>query len=54
MRGSCGSGKSTLAKRIATKLEIRHIELDELFHLPGWNQRSKEEFEALLEEATTV
>lgn len=34
--GQSGSGKSTLARRLAEHLRVRHIELDALFHGPGW------------------
>ncbi len=37
--GVSGSGKSTLARRIATRLEIEYVELDALYHGPGWEPR---------------
>lgn len=37
--GASGSGKTTLAARIAELLEIPHVELDALFHGPGWTPR---------------
>jgi len=42
--GTSGSGKSTLAKRIAEKLDIPYIELDELFWKPNWTESTDEEF----------
>lgn len=42
--GNSGSGKSTLAGQLADKLELVHIELDSLFHQPGWTPRDPEEF----------
>lgn len=38
--GSSGSGKSTVARTIAHRLAVPHIELDALFHGPGWTQRA--------------
>ena len=37
--GSSGSGKSTLARRIGGVLTVPHVELDGLFHGPGWRPR---------------
>lgn len=36
--GSSGSGKTTLARRIGVTLDIPHVELDALFHGPGWTR----------------
>lgn len=36
--GSSGSGKTTLARRIGVALDIPHVELDALFHGPGWTR----------------
>jgi adenylate kinase family enzyme len=38
--GTSGSGKTTVAVRIATILGIRHVEIDALFHGPGWSERT--------------
>ena len=37
--GVSGSGKTTLAARIAPILDAPHIEIDALFHGPGWVPR---------------
>lgn len=37
--GTSGSGKTSLAARIAGRLDIPHVEIDELFHGPGWEPR---------------
>jgi len=34
--GASGAGKTTTAARLSTVLEIRHTEIDGLFHGPGW------------------
>ncbi|NAZ75731.1 AAA family ATPase [Kineococcus sp. T13] len=37
--GTSGAGKTTLASRIATALQAPHVEIDALFHGPGWSAR---------------
>jgi adenylate kinase family enzyme len=37
--GQSGSGKSTAAARLAQAHGLRHVELDALFHGPGWVPR---------------
>lgn len=37
--GTSGSGKTTLAGAIARRLDIPHVEIDALFHGPGWTPR---------------
>lgn len=39
MAGASGAGKSTLARRLSTLLGVRYVELDALFHGPGWVRR---------------
>jgi len=46
--GTSGSGKTTLARQLAEKLNITHIELDNLLWLPGWKTRPEEEFKKLV------
>ncbi|MBI9031896.1 adenylate kinase [bacterium] len=50
IRGVSCSGKTTLAKLIAKELGIPHIELDELFWLPNWEQRALHEFLNLVQD----
>ena len=42
--GAPGAGKSTLAARIAGVLSVPYVQLDGLFHGPGWTPRA--DFEA--------
>lgn len=44
--GTSGSGKSTLARQIAATIGAPHIELDELFHQPGWVPAEPDVFRA--------
>ncbi len=37
--GTSGAGKTTLARRIAAVLGTTHVEIDGLFHGPGWTPR---------------
>jgi len=46
--GSSGVGKSELARQIAEALDLPHLELDSVFHQPGWTQLSEDEFQARL------
>ena len=42
--GTSGAGKSTVARRIGEVLGLPYVEIDGLFHGPGWTRR--ESFEA--------
>ncbi|MCK9926938.1 adenylate kinase [Frankia sp. Mgl5] len=37
--GASGAGKSTLARNVAESLKVPHVELDALYHGPGWVPR---------------
>jgi len=37
--GVTGSGKTTLSRRLATHLQLRHVEIDALHHGPNWTPR---------------
>jgi adenylate kinase family enzyme len=42
--GTSGSGKSTVARRLAGILGVPHLELDAVFHQPGWQPLPDKEF----------
>lgn len=42
--GTSGSGKSTLARALARALGCPHIELDSIYHQPGWTGLPRDEF----------
>ena len=46
--GCGGSGKSTLARQLGQKLNMPVVHLDQLWWLPGWVERDRESFDALL------
>ena len=37
--GVTGAGKTTLARRLGERWDLRHVEIDGLFHGPGWTPR---------------
>lgn len=43
--GTSGADKTTVARRVAALLDIPHIEIDGLFHGPGWTPRDTFESE---------
>jgi adenylate kinase family enzyme len=44
--GSSGSGKSTMARTLADLLDLPYLELDSVFHQPGWERKPDDEFRA--------
>jgi adenylate kinase family enzyme len=46
MVGNSGSGKTTTGRMLAERLGVPFLELDSIFHLPGWQERPLEEFRA--------
>jgi adenylate kinase family enzyme len=52
VKGASGSGKTTLAARLSESLDVPHVELDALFHGPGWTEPPVEEFRKRVAEAT--
>lgn len=52
--GTAGSGKSTVGKRIAERLNVPYIQLDELFWKPNWAESTDEELFPKLEKALSA
>ena len=50
MVGNSGSGKSTLGRRLAERLQVPYVELDAIFHQPGWVELERDEFRARVAE----
>jgi adenylate kinase family enzyme len=48
--GNSGSGKTTLAAAIAGALGVPHLELDSVFHQPGWQPLERDVFRARVTE----
>ena len=48
--GSPGSGKTTFSVKLSEITKLPLVHLDKLFWKEGWTERSKEEFDALLDE----
>lgn len=44
--GNSGSGKSTLGRAVAARLGCPYVELDSIFHQPGWVPLPLDEFRA--------
>ena len=44
--GNSGSGKTTFAAELARRIGAPHLELDSVFHQPGWEPLPTEEFRA--------
>jgi adenylate kinase family enzyme len=42
--GVSGSGKTTVARALAARFGVPHVELDAIFHQPGWTSLEDEEF----------
>jgi len=51
--GNAGSGKTTFAAALASTLAAPHVELDAIFHQPGWTELDPDEFRRRVGEATT-
>jgi adenylate kinase family enzyme len=43
--GTSGSGKSTLARQLAAAIDVPYVELDSIFHQPGWQPLPEAEFQ---------
>lgn len=49
--GCSGGGKSTLARKLADRLALPVVHIDQLYWLPGWVERDTGEVRALVAEA---
>jgi len=47
--GSPGAGKSTLARALAERTRLPLVHLDQEYHLPGWQDRTKDEWRLKLD-----
>ena len=50
--GPSGTGKTRLSARLAQLLEVRHVEIDALWHGPNWENCGPEELQARVSAAT--
>lgn len=50
--GSSGSGKTTMGHRLADRLGLPRIELDALYHGPGWTNPPLDAFRQTISDAT--
>jgi adenylate kinase family enzyme len=51
--GPAGAGKTTFAASLARDLGLTHIELDSLYHQPGWTELPEAEFRDRVDRLTT-
>jgi adenylate kinase family enzyme len=52
--GNSGSGKSTLARGLAARLGVPFLELDSVYHQPGWEPLAEDEFQRLVTERVSA
>jgi adenylate kinase family enzyme len=52
--GCSGSGKSTVGRRLARDLDVPYIELDSIYHQPGWVPLPRDEFRRRVAEMTAA
>jgi len=51
--GVMGSGKTTFGRRLARVLHVPFLELDSIFHQPGWTELPRDEFRAQVSEVVS-
>jgi len=52
MVGTSGSGKTTVGRKLAARLGVPFIELDAIFHQPGWTELPRAEFRSRVQGMT--
>ena len=52
--GNSGSGKTTFARELAAGLGVPHLELDSVFHQPGWQELDTGTFRQRVAEFTSA
>ncbi len=52
--GSSGAGKTTFGKALAALLGVSFVELDSIFHQPGWTELPEDEFQARVRDAVAA
>jgi adenylate kinase family enzyme len=52
--GNTGSGKTTLGAALAARLGVPFVELDAIFHQPGWTELPRDEFQRRVSEVVAT
>lgn len=52
--GVPGSGKTTVGRQLAESLDVPFVELDAIFHQPGWGELPRDDFRERVSEALTA
>jgi adenylate kinase family enzyme len=50
--GISGNGKTTVSRALAERIRAPHVELDAIYHQPGWKELPRDEFRSRVDEAT--
>ncbi len=53
MVGNSGSGKSTIGRAVAVALAVPYVEIDALYHQPGWKELPADELVAAVDSRTS-
>src|SRR5512132_1777874 len=52
--GVSGCGKTTIGRELAASLDVPFVELDSIFHQPGWRELPRDDFRKRVSEALTA